>query len=129
MKGLVFYQRPKPTYSYEEVNNVLETSLDDRRTKKILRLWENTPVKDIVTKLNISPATVFRLVKGRVGKKRHVIKHRAHQDTFIVLNLETGIYYTSISMASKTVGIHKCSFRDYLVGRTKHPLSKTFKIV
>lgn len=116
-------------YSREEITAVLETIGIPNRKRYIARNWNTLTTAELMNHTGYSESTLFKLMRGRGISKKRMIKYREHQETTIVFNNETGIYYSSISQAANAVGIHKSSLRDYMVGRRKNNNFNRFKIV
>lgn len=120
--------RPR-NYSQEEVTALLETiDLTDRK-QFIARNYNQLTTAELMAATGYSEATVFRLMRLRGIKKKRNVKFRDHQETTIVFNNQTGIYYSSISQAAETVGLNKSTFRDCISGRRVNNFTSIFKIV
>ncbi len=116
--------RPR-NYSQEEVTAALETPTD-KRILFIINNWDKLNQDQMAKHLGIGKRHVFRLVKGIVPKKKHIIVKKYIRDGALVFDSQTGIYYQSVPAAAKVFNIPIESLRDNLNGRFKKRLYTRF---
>lgn len=118
MKGMLFTEPRTATYSHEEITARLETKFD-QRVSFILSNWQKLNANQMADHLGINRTTVFKLVKGKVPKKRHVKLKPSPNNKRKVVDLETGIYYDTIVQLCKAIDKPESTVWTYLAGKRK----------
>jgi|GEM_PF-7093110 len=113
MRGILFIQKPKPTYSLAKLQEVLENR-KYHKIKFIKDNWNTMRAEDIAVKLNISLRHVFKLTKGQMPQKKHIVVKPREYETTLVIDLETGIYYGTIARAASAYNMPASTLRDLM---------------
>jgi hypothetical protein len=105
--------KPEPNYSLSEITNVLENR-KHAKVKFIKDNWNTMRAEDIAIKLNISLRNVFKLTKGQMPKKKHIVVKPREYETTLIIDLETGIYYSTIAKAALANTLPASTLRDFM---------------
>lgn len=108
-----------------ELKNTPKFKNDKVETSKesiIYNLWHNAPMPEIEAATGIGHTRIREIAKFLgLGRKGYIQNYDDHGQ--IVLNLETGIYYYSISAASESLGREHSYLGKKLLGKRKNNTS------